>query len=133
MKQTVEKNILEIDNKVWMRIQLVLEDYAYRQKLYKKIKLYGPFLWTDLKCIQVLCHYWAANYFHSCLNQMPKRLTHSFYILSIEKNWQYWFNYSDDLLVKLHEKSDTLSKKPFFKHWLFKASLHIFLLFMFVW
>ena len=72
MKQAVKKNILKIDNKILMRIQLVLEVYAYRQKLYIKIKLYGPFLWTDLKCIQVLCHYWAENYFHSYFNQMPK-------------------------------------------------------------
>ena len=40
-------------------------------------------------------------------------------------------DYSDDLLVKLIEKSETLSHKPFFRHWFLQTSLQLFL-FMFV-
>ena len=42
---------------------------------YKKIKLYGPSLWTGFTGLHILCHCWAVDYFHSYLNQMPKPLT----------------------------------------------------------
>ena len=29
---------------------------------YKKIKLYGPSLWTGFTCLHILCHYWAVDY-----------------------------------------------------------------------
>ena len=51
-----------------------------------------PFSLTGLTCLQVLWHYCAADYFHSCLNQMPKPLNHRFYNLRVEKDWQYWIN-----------------------------------------
>ena len=38
---------------------------------------------------QVLCHYWAEDYIHSYLNEMPKPLIHSSYNLRIKKDWQY--------------------------------------------
>ena len=66
-----------------------------------------------LTCLQVLCHYLAAEYFHCYLNQMPKPLSYRSNILRIETNWEYWLNYLDDLLVKLNERFDTLSYKPF--------------------
>ena len=46
---------------------------------------------------------------HLLESKMLKPQSHRFYILRIEKNWQYWLNYSDDLLVKLHEKFGTFS------------------------
>ena len=42
------------------------------------------------------------------LNQTPKLVNHSSYILKVEKDWQNRLGYSDDLLVNLIEKSDTL-------------------------
>ena len=78
------------------------EDYALK-------KFYGPFLWTGLTYLEILHHYWAVDYFHSYFSQMPKPLSYSSYILRIEKVRQYWLNYSDDLLVKFHETSDTFS------------------------
>ena len=57
---------------------------------------------------------------------MPKPLSHSSYILKIEKLWEYWSNYSDDLLIKLIEKCDTLGYPPFFKYYFLQTSLHVF-------
>ena len=44
---------------------------------------------------------------------MPKPLSHSSYFLKVKKNWEYWLNYYDELLVEIVKKSDTLSYKPF--------------------
>ena len=58
----------------------------------------------------------SEEYFH-CNSNMPKLLSHSSYILRIEKRWQYWLNCSDDIFVKIIEKFDTWSYKPFFEHY----------------
>ena len=47
---------------------------------YKKINSMVPFYRQDRhasKLCEKNCHYWAADYFHSYLNQMPKPLSHS--------------------------------------------------------
>ena len=51
--------------------------------------------------------------FQCYFNQVPKPLSHSSYNLGVEKHWEYWLNYSDDLLVKSTEKFDILSYKAF--------------------
>ena len=43
------------------------------------------------------------------VNQMSKPLRSSSHILRIEKDWEYWWDYSDDLLADLIEKYDTLN------------------------
>ena len=34
----------------------------------KIVKLYGNVVWVVLTCLQVLCHYWAGDYFRIYLN-----------------------------------------------------------------
>ena len=51
------------------------------------------------------------EYFHCCLNQMPKPVSYSSCVLKIEKARKYGLNYSDDLLVKRIGKFDILSCK----------------------
>ena len=57
----------------------------HTDKDYNKIKLDSPFFWTGLTCLQVLCHYWAVDYFYIYLNQVPKPPSHSPYIFRIKK------------------------------------------------
>ena len=52
----------------------------------KKLNSMVPFSLTKLTCLQVLCHYWDADYFHSYLNQMLKPLGHRSYNLRAEKD-----------------------------------------------
>ena len=73
----------------------------------------GPCLWTGLTCFQVLCHCWTVDYFHCYLNQMSQPIIHYSYIFRIENDWEYWLNYSNDLLVKLIEATDILSYQIF--------------------
>ena len=88
----------------------------------------GPFWWTILTCIKVMWYCLAMNYFWCCLNQMPKPLIRGSYILRIEKYEECWLTqHSDDLLVKLNEKSDTLSYKPLFKNFFLQTNLQVFL------
>ena len=91
------------------------------------IQTNGPFWWTILTCIKVMWYCLAVNYFWCCLNQMPKPLIRGSYILRIEKYEECWLTYSDDLLVKLNEKSDTLSYKPLFKKFFLQTNLQVFL------
>ena len=91
------------------------------------IQTNGPFWWTILTCIKVMWYCLAVNYFWCCLNQMPKPLIRGSYILRIEKYEECWLTYSDDLLVKLNEKSDTLSYKPLFKNFFLQTNLQVFL------
>ena len=55
----------------------------------------------------------SEDCFQCYLNQVPKPLSHSSYNLRVEKHWEYWLNYSNDLLVKSIEKFDILSYKAF--------------------
>ena len=91
------------------------------------IQTNGTFWWTILTCIKVMWYCLAVNYFWCCLNQMPKPLIRGSYILRIEKYEECWLTYSDDLLVKLNEKSDTLSYKPLFKNFFLQTNLQVFL------
>ena len=54
------KYIQNYDNNILMRTLFV-------QKIIIK-RFYGPFLWTRLAYLQVLCHYWAVDFFHNYLN-----------------------------------------------------------------
>ena len=108
-----------------MGIQFIVEVYVCKN--WKK-KLYGLFLWTGFTYFKVLCYHWAIDYFHCYLNQITRPLSSSSYILRIEKDWEYLLDYSNDLLIQLIEKSDTLSYKPFLKHYFLETSLHVFLL-----
>ena len=88
----------------------------------------GPFWWTILTCIKVMWYCLAMNYFWCCLNQMPKPLIRGSYILRIEKYEECWLTqHSDDLLVKLNEKSDTLSYKQLFKNCFLQTNSQAFL------
>ena len=91
------------------------------------IQTNGPFWWTILTCIKVMWYCLAVNYFWCCLNQMPKPLIRGSYILRIEKCEECWLTYSDDLLVKINEKSNTLSYKPLFKNFFLQTNLQVFL------
>ena len=87
-----------------MRIQFIIEVYVFMCGHFFMVRIdMDPFLW----------HCWAVYHFHGYLDQMPKALSQSFYISRIEKDWEFWLNYSDDLL-EIIEKS--LSYKPFVKH-----------------
>ena len=55
-----------------MRIQFILELYVYGRRLYKKDKFYGSFICTGLTYVQVLYHYWAADYIFK-LHDITKR------------------------------------------------------------
>ena len=90
------KKWLEKHNEILIRIQFILEVSVYRRRLWNKnFKLYGPVLWTKLACFKIMCCFWAVDYFHCYLNQMPKQLIHSSYILKTKKDWKYWLNYSE--------------------------------------
>ena len=108
-----------------MGIQFIVEVYVCKN--WKKT-LYGLFLWTGFTYFKVLCYHWAIDYFHCYLNQITRPLSSSSHILRIEKDWEYLLDYSNDLLIQLIEKSDTLSYKPFLKHYFLETSLHVFLL-----
>lgn len=124
------KKRLEKHNEILIRIQFILEVSVYRQRLWNKnFKLYGPVLWTKLACFKIMCCFWAVDYFHCYLNQMPKQLIHSSYILKTKKDWEYWLNYSVDLSIELFETFDALNSKLFSKHWI----LHVFLLVIIAW
>ena len=92
----------------------------------------GPFWWTILTCIKVMWYCLAVNYFWCCLNQMPKPLSRGSYILRIEKYEECWLTYSDDLLVKLNEKSDKLRYKPLFKNYFLQTNLQVFFVYVYV-
>ena len=61
-------------------------DEDYRNKLNSLVPFYGQDWYVSSS---TLCQYWAADYFESYLNQMPKPLSQSSYVLGIEKDWQY--------------------------------------------
>ena len=116
--KAVDKNIVKIMitsfNKNWIYIRCL---WTQGKVINQNCSLWFFFMdWIEF--LQVLCHYWIRYCIYCYLNKIPKLANHSFYILRIEKDWQNWLNYSDDLLVKLLEKSDTLTNKnPYFKHW----------------
>ena len=98
-----------------------------------RVQTNGPFWWTILTCIKVMWYCLAMNYFWCCLNQMPKPLIRGSYILRIEKYEECWLTeHSDDLLVKLNEKSDTLSYKPLFKNCFYKLIHKHFFVYVYV-
>ena len=112
-----------------MNWNLWQQDYSEKSIIIRSlwVQTNGPFWWTILTCIKVMWYCLAMNYFWCCLNQMPKPLIRGSYILRIEKYEECWLTYSDDLLVKLNEKSDTLSYKPLFKNFFLQTNLQVFL------
>ena len=78
------KYIENYEHEVLIGIQFVLEVYMYRHDYEKKQKLTGPFLWTGLTYLQVLCHYWAVELL--LILKIPKLLSHSSCILRIKKD-----------------------------------------------
>ena len=75
----------------------------------------------------------SVDYFYCYLNQMAKQASDSSYNLRIEKDLEYWLNYSDDQLVKIIEKTDKMSGKLFLKHSFLLTKLHVFLWFILAW
>ena len=76
------------------------------------------------------CSFRTEEYFHCYLNQMPKPLVHSSNILRTKKHWEFWLNYSDDLLVKPIEKSDILSHRLFFNTAFYKLVSTYFIVYV---
>ena len=94
----------------------IKNDYSHRRCVCVQTKIIKKTLNpTRFTCHRVIFHYWTIDYFHCYFNQMTKPLRHSSFTLSIEKDWEYKFNYSDDLLVDLIEKSKTFNYKLFLK------------------
>ena len=113
---------------ILMRIYFILEVCLQKNyKLYIKLKLYiyGPFLWNGSICLQVICHYWAVNYFYRYLNQTGKLLSLNLFVFRIEEKLVCWLIYLDNLLVKCIEKYNTFSYKPLLKHSCSSASLKV--------
>ena len=112
MSKAVEKNE-DDNNKILMRIQFILEVYVHRQRLQiKNFKLHGPLLWTGFTCLEVMCHYWAVDYFFcqtvTCNALHSKNSKYTIYKLDIRVDVSLCMRLCKQIIKKTTEETENV-------------------------